>query len=232
MQLLGCKHHHTTAYHPIANGIIERFHRHLKAALKAQTTTHHWMETLPLALLSIRTSVKADLQLSVAELLYGTTLRLPGQFFEKTVTKGTIDPGSFVARLRDSMREVNPPPSRPYPHRNVHINKDLSSCTHVFVRNDKVRKPLQAPYDGPYKVVGRAEKYFTLERDGHRDTVSLNRLKPAYLDSMPHASEPSSCSQPASPTPAVEPTRTTRCGRHVHFPDRLMSFIPSSLGGE
>ena len=35
MKLLGTKRICTTAYHPIANGLVERFHRHLKAALKA-----------------------------------------------------------------------------------------------------------------------------------------------------------------------------------------------------
>ena len=224
-QLLGCKHLRTTAYHPIANGIIERFHRQLKSALKAQTFAHHWIETLPLALLSIRTSVKEDLQTSTAELLYGTTLRLPGEFFSKSFTEGTTDPTSFVARLRDSMRDLHPPLVRPHPHRNVHISKDLSSCTHVFVRIDKVRKPLQAPYDGPYKVLDRAEKYFTLDCNGRRDTVSLDRLKPAYLDTVPEASESSPRSPSTLPTPAAEPTRTTRSGRHVHFPERLMSFV-------
>ena len=224
-QLLGCKHLRTTAYHPITNGMIERFHRQLKASLKVQTAANHWMETLPLALLSICTAVKRDLQTSVAELLYGTTLRLPGEFFENTATDGTTDPTSFVTRLRDTMRELKPPPVRSHPHRNVHINKDLSSCTHVFVRNDRVRKPLQAPYDGPYKVdLDRAEKC-TLDCDGRRDTVSLDRLKPAYLDTTPEVSELSPLSQSTSSTPAAEPTRTTRSGRHVHFPERLMSFV-------
>ena len=188
-QLLGCKHLLTTAYHPIANGMIERFHRQLKSSLKAQTAANHWMETLPLALLSIRTTVKRDLQTSVAELLYGTTLGLPGEFFENTATDGTTDPTSFVTCLRDTMRELKPPPVRSHPHRNVYINKDLSSCTHVFVRNDRVRKPLQAPYDGPYKVLDRAEKYLTSDCDGRRDTVSLDRLKPAYLDTTPEVPE-------------------------------------------
>ena len=35
MQLLGTKCIRTTAYHPSANGLVERFHRQLKAALKA-----------------------------------------------------------------------------------------------------------------------------------------------------------------------------------------------------
>ena len=41
MKLLGCKHLRTTSYHPIANGVIERFHHQLKASLKAHTPTAH-----------------------------------------------------------------------------------------------------------------------------------------------------------------------------------------------
>ena len=81
LQLLGCKHLRTTAYHPIANGIIERFHRQLKSALKAHSSSSHWIETLPLVLLGIRTALKTDLQCSAAELVYGRTQHLPGEFF-------------------------------------------------------------------------------------------------------------------------------------------------------
>ena len=45
LQLLGCKHLRTTAYDPIMNGIIERFHRQLKSALKAHSSSSHWIET-------------------------------------------------------------------------------------------------------------------------------------------------------------------------------------------
>ena len=50
-QLLGIKHLRTTAYHPIANGLIERFHHHLKSALKAQSQPEQWVDSLPLVLL-------------------------------------------------------------------------------------------------------------------------------------------------------------------------------------
>ena len=35
MELLGCKRIRTTSYYPIANGIVERFHRQLKSSIKA-----------------------------------------------------------------------------------------------------------------------------------------------------------------------------------------------------
>ena len=43
----------TTAYHPCLNGLVERLHRQLKAALKAYPQRHQWTETLPLVLLGI-----------------------------------------------------------------------------------------------------------------------------------------------------------------------------------
>lgn len=222
-QLLGCKHLRTTAYHPIANGMVERFHRQLKTSLRARTSATHWTEALPLVLLSIRTSIKEDLQASAAELLYGTTLRLPGEFFEKSPSDEASDPAAFLVRLRDTMRQLKATPIRPHTPRSTHIHKDLSVCTHVFVRNDRVRRPLQAPYDGPYRVLQRADKFFTLDLGGRRDTVSLDRLKPAYQEITPEATEQSYLPS-ETPVPA-EPTRVTRSGRRVHFPERLMTLI-------
>lgn len=43
-RLLGTKLHHTTAYHPQANGLVERFHRHLKAALRVRLTGPDWSD--------------------------------------------------------------------------------------------------------------------------------------------------------------------------------------------
>ena len=80
MELLGTKRIRTTTYHPIANGLIERFHRQLKTALKCQSIPSNWVSALSLILLGIRTSLKGDLRCSAAELVYGTTFRLPGQF--------------------------------------------------------------------------------------------------------------------------------------------------------
>ncbi|GAA55826.1 hypothetical protein CLF_109118, partial [Clonorchis sinensis] len=38
-ELLGCKRIRPTAYHSQVNGLVERFHRHLKTALQAQNTS-------------------------------------------------------------------------------------------------------------------------------------------------------------------------------------------------
>ena len=144
----------TTAY-PIANGLVERFHRQLKAALKSQPNHTHWSDSIPMVLLGIRTALK-DIQCSAAELVYGTTLRLPGEFFDNTQDDMTTDPAAYVTQLKSDMRRLQATPTRPQDSRKVHIHPELSTCTHVFVHHDATRRTLQAPYDGPYKVLQRA----------------------------------------------------------------------------
>ena len=98
-QLLGTKRIRTTSYHPISNGLIERFHRQLKGALKAQPQPEQWTDALPLVLLGIRTALKDDLHCTTAELVYGTSLRLPGEFFAPS-KDDNVDPVSYVAKLK------------------------------------------------------------------------------------------------------------------------------------
>ena len=80
MKLLGSHRIITTAAHLQANGLVECFHHQLKDALRAHSGSY-WVDILPVVLLGIRTSVKQDIGCSAAELVYDTTLRIPGEFF-------------------------------------------------------------------------------------------------------------------------------------------------------
>eukprot|EP00794_Sanderia_malayensis_P018522 gene18522-biopygen15607 len=231
--LLGIKHIHTTSYHPSANGMVERFHRQLKASVKAQPDPSMWPEILPMILLSIRSTFKPDLDATPAQLVYGTTLRLPGQFFTPTTIRD-LDPTIYSQRLQFAMDKLRPVSLRPQTT-SAHLPQDLATCTHVFVRHDAVRKPLQQPYDGPFKILHRNDKHFTLEIKAKPQTISLDRLKPAHFDvdstDTPNSTPflpPSDAAPPQSqslasaspsPPPAMVP-RATRAGRHVHFPQR------------
>ena len=63
--------------------MVERFHRQLKAAIMAHESPNPWTITLPAVLLGARSAVKELLGRSAAEIVYGTTLRLPGEFSNK-----------------------------------------------------------------------------------------------------------------------------------------------------
>ena len=243
-QLLGVKHTRTTAYHPIANGLVERFHRCLKSSLKASPRPDHWVDMLPLALMGIRTMLKEDLRCTSAELVYGTTLRLPAEFVVSHDSTES-DPAGYVSQLKQSMRAIRCTPTRHPQHSTSHIDSSLPTATHVFVRHDAVRKPLQQPYDGPYTVLDRSDKFYTLDLKGRRDTVSIDRLKPAFIEVPPTpkaAAQPSTQSTPPSTASSVTPTtpprtsppthslpptpRVSRSGRHVHWPAHLRDFVP------
>ena len=224
-KLLGTKRVRTTAYHPIANGLVERFHRQLKTALKAQPNADNWVHHLPMVLLGIRTALKEDLHCSAAELVYGTTLRLPAEFFDSS-SSTDLDPVNYVAKLRSTMQQLRPTPPRHHSKHKAYISKNITQCTHVFIRHDGVHTPLQPPYNGPFKVIQRDDKTYTVEVNGQPKVVSLDRLKPAHVEdpSMIVTVPVDDCFWPESDTPpATSPApgvRITRSGRHVHFPDR------------
>jgi hypothetical protein len=73
--------HPTTTYHPQANGLMERNHRDLKAALKCRLNSPNWIDELPWVLLGLRTAPKEDLHSLSAELVYGSPLTVPVDFF-------------------------------------------------------------------------------------------------------------------------------------------------------
>lgn len=219
-ELTGSKHLRTTAYHPAANGLVERFHRQLKASIKCHED-EHWSEALPAVLLGIRAALRDDLDASVAELVYGENLRLPGEYFA-TSTEDYGTPNNLVEQLRRKIRELKPiPSSRHGTQRNIFVFKDLETTTHVFVRVDAVKGPLQQPYEGPFKVIARADKTFVVNIRGKNVVVTIDRLKPAYLLDTP--AEISGNAPPRNEDhPPTETTPTyTRSGRRVRFPDRL-----------
>ena len=76
---LGSKHVGTTAYHPQANGMVERSQCQLKAALRARCSDGDWLEHLPWVLLGLCAAPKEEAGVSAAEAKYGHSLVLPSQ---------------------------------------------------------------------------------------------------------------------------------------------------------
>lgn len=231
-QLTGSKHLHTTAYHPQANGIIERMHRTLKGAIKCHTSKN-WTDSLPIVLLGLRSTFKSDLNATPAEMLYGTTLKLPGEFFESTGDEYTQS--DFVHNLRNTMNELKPVPTSNHSREKVFIQDELKTCSHVFIRDDKVRPPLKTPYDGPFQVIDRNDKCFDIKMGNKTVKVSIDRVKAAFTTNEEKKAEESNQIKPNSKqTKKKSPHQSkttneneapnqlgkTRSGRTVRFPDR------------
>ena len=226
-QLLGTKNIHTTAYHPQANGMVERLHRSLKASLRAELTGTNWLEHLPLILLGLRTTVKKEMNCSAAEALYGTTLRLPSQYFCEPPKK-VMNMKSFVERLTEKMAEMAYSPAGRNRTNRIYIPKLLKTCTHIFVRDTARAHALQPPYRGPYKVIEKHDKHYIVQIKNSLQTISIDRIKPAvlednYLEVTPSYTVPLVI--PQQQRPLLD--KTTRYGRPVRWPRHFENFVTS-----
>ena len=74
----------TAAYNPEANGMVERFHRSLKAALMSRCSSERWKAELPWVMLGLRTTPKDVDDHSPAERVYGDALTVPADFFRQS----------------------------------------------------------------------------------------------------------------------------------------------------
>jgi hypothetical protein len=79
-RLLDITHIPTTAYHPQSNGLVERFHRRLKDALRARAAGSDWSAHLPWVMLGIRSAWREGTLFSPAEAVYAAQPVLPGQY--------------------------------------------------------------------------------------------------------------------------------------------------------
>lgn len=230
----GIKLQHTTPYHPQSNGKVERLHRTLKVALKAANNIR-WTETLPTVLLGLRAVLPQDSQHSTAEMLYGKPIKLPGEFFIKN--QNPSDENNLISKLHTQMEQLRPVSVRNRTSQNIFVHKDLPTCTHVFVRVDRVKKPLEPAYEGPYGVVERTDKYYKLNIKGKLTNISLDRLKPAYTlapeDTSSTSQKPpqgeEKKKEDTTPQPNTNPEEIkTRSGRRVKFPTKYKDMCKFS----
>nr|VZI25581.1 unnamed protein product [Spirometra erinaceieuropaei] len=135
LSFLGCSRIRTTAYHPAASGMVDRYRRQLKSFLRAAEGLESWMDHRSLVMLGIRFSLKSDPRCSVVELVLGTTDRLPGETITPTPPGAVEDPINLLHPLRQFVWTHPPAPPRPSVSES-YVDKDLATCSHVYLRCD------------------------------------------------------------------------------------------------
>jgi transposase InsO family protein len=213
----------TTAYHPQTNGKIERMHRTLKAMLRVDEP--NWEAKLPSALLALRIMPHKDDGIAPFTAVTGGMLAIPAgltrtpQFTPSDLCHAMK---TIEAHVLNRTADTTPPSTTFMP-------PALGTCTHVWLRLDRVRRPLEAPYTGPHQVIARdmSRKTMFIDQNGTNTTVSMNRTKPVTTNvtlstrqppnTVPPATiEASTSPEPASSTATTRPT-TTRSGRTIKF---------------
>ncbi|XP_036346899.1 uncharacterized protein LOC118756230 [Rhagoletis pomonella] len=158
--MLGVKHLRTTAYHPQSNGVIERWHRTLKSAIKCYAS-NDWSFVLPLVLLGLRSTTKEDIGASATDVVSGAPIRLPGELLQSS-TRSTSEV-EFAEKLRTAMQALRPAPTSHHITPATFVQTEFKEAAFVFVRVDRVKSPLEASYEGPFEVVERGEKYYKIK---------------------------------------------------------------------
>ena len=137
-----------------------------------------WFRTLSTVLLGLRSDVM-DTGSSPTEYVYGTTLRMSGEFV--LPEDETPTPQLFLEEFRQHMREIKPVPVGQKYKKCVFLHKDLASCSHIFLKVGH-KKALERPYSGSHKVIERvSDRVFKIDVNGQVRNVSVENLKPAYF---------------------------------------------------
>ena len=140
----------TTAYQSQSNGQMERFYRTHEEALKSARSD--WLRALPIVLFGIR--IKPD-ENGISALSATTGL---DDLFPNAIVNDKLEklPSEYIRQLQSHLECLVFPSERKRRSSskvNIFIPKELSECSHIWLRVDRVKQPLEAPYSGQHDVL-------------------------------------------------------------------------------
>ncbi|VDP38859.1 unnamed protein product [Schistosoma margrebowiei] len=127
--------------------------------------------------------------------------------------------------MPQTMQRLKAIPPREHNNR-IQLDKNLETCKFVFVK-----KPLKQPYEGSYQVIKRTNKHFTINKCGKKETIAIDKIKPAFYQAQHNKEHTTSLNQPRPATTTTadieeksctKPTCLTRSGRAVTKPKRYI----------
>ena len=177
---------HTTVYHPMCNGLVERFNGTLKAMLRRMCAERpkDWDRYLPALLFAYREVPQESLQFSPFELLYGRTVRGPMSILKELWIRQKADPEvkvtyQYVMELQDRLQETCELAKQELLKAQSKQKKyyDVKSKERMFQPGDKVLillpsddNKLLMQWKGPFEILER--------KNGHDYRVQLkDRVK-------------------------------------------------------
>ena len=110
----------------------------------------------------------------------GSDAFVPDIFGNDTRPRFTRD---YVSQLSTQLQllEFTVTPSSKLLPRTSYLPKALQDCSHVWLRVDRTKLPLEALHKGPFPVLERDSKTMLVQQANISAIVSLDRVKPCYL---------------------------------------------------
>ena len=221
---LGINHRQTNAYHPQANGFIERIHRMLKSSIRSLDDPADWQRSLPYFTLQLNNQVSGKNCFTPFQITFGKAGKLPGVLVPNASEVEQQFSETNVKIFMDLMLCHNTN-QRPLRDNHPYLERDLFTVPSCWVRDDSVKSPVAPLYRGPYEVLTRGPKTFVLSIEGKTHSISVDRLKahkccedPACLHANGLAEAPSS----------EEPQTIPPCssfGRPLRSPDLYGDYV-------
>ena len=112
-------------------------------------------------LLAIRNSPHNKVPFSPAQAMYGHHVRSPFQLIKGREINKAEEDTAFVSSFTNYIKDL---PMIPFQiqKRKEQSDKNLKTCTHVYLREDRIKPSLSMNYKGPYLGLERTEKEMTL----------------------------------------------------------------------
>ena len=141
-------------------------------------------------LLGLRAQPREDTGLSPAEAVFGAQIVLPNEFLQND----ELSVDSIVKKFSETLHVSAP--SLPRHNSSAQLPNelpgDLLSAPLVWVRRGGVVPPLQPLYDGPYTVLRRGLRSFTIRVGTRDEVIAVSRLK-AYTAADATPGSPRRC---------------------------------------